>query len=589
MEQITDNIETLALVSNTTQAEGVAQYLRDADVATHQYWVEDYYSFARELAKRSWDLVILAFHDRKAHVPACILRYPDTPFIAIVPGKSKKLHEELLEYGVTDVASFAQPKRLRHSIERALREAATRREHQIISQQYNEQEHLFINLLNSSDEPVAFVHQGAHSCVNPAYLRLFGLVDEATAVATPLLDLVAKRDQRTLSKLLRDLHSERIVSAELGARLRKVDGDTALATLSLSRARFRGESVIQVRAKSGELTRSGNGQTPISSGAGANHTGKNPSAAVSLLQSLSVWTGLAGDIVGNSTLHIAIRALSDLTPDEEARFSLAATLSPTTGGLQSLEKTLSEMRRLDLLDGLDKWLLYNAASALAKQVAKGKSVRFYVTLSGDTRQLTTLTSWLGKLLDHFKLPRHSLNLVIDSASATDNKSVLLSAIPAIQSLGVGIGLNGLQLEDAVITNCDSATETDKTTLLQAQITEDLNQIDQMALDFALLEESISGAERKLWAQAAIPALIETSRAPHAAVVSSLESDTQQRHKSAPRTIKVQSPFDQTLTRRVGPSLAASGSNRAGHNDLGAGSLDLTLAIERPAFKPVVVS
>jgi len=587
VEQITDNIETLALVSNTSQAEDVAQYLRDADVATHQYWVEDYYSFARELAKHSWDLVILAFHDRKAHVPACILRYPDTPFIAIVPGKSKKLHEELLEYGVTDVASFAQPKRLRHSIERALREAATRRQHLIISQQYNEQEHLFKNLLNSSDEPVAFVHQGAHSCVNPAYLRLFGLADEATAVATPLLDLIAKRDQRTLNKLLRDLHSERIVSAELGARLRKVDGDTALATLSLSRARFRGESVIQVRAKSGELTRSGNGKTPLSASTGANYTGKNAPAAVSLLQSLSVWTGLAGDLVGNSTLHIAIRALSGLAPDNEARFSLAATLAPTTGGLQSLEKALSEMRRLDLLEGLDKWLLYNAASALAKQITTGKSIRFYVSLYGDTRQLTTLTSWLGKLLDHFSLPRHSLNLVIDSASATDNKNILLNAIPAIQSLGVGIGLNGLQLDDAIITDRCSDTEADNTIISQTQFTENLNQIDPMALDFALLEESISGAARKFWAQAAIPALIESSRAPHAALVSHLKSDAQQRHQSPTQTLKAQSRFDRTPTRHTGPP--SPDSNGAGYSDLGAGSLDLTLAIERPALKPVVVS
>lgn len=587
MEQLTDNIETLALISNTAQAEDVAQCLRNADVANHQYWVEDYYSFARELARRSWDLVILAFHDKEAHVPACILRYPDIPCIAIVPGKSKKLHEELLEYGVTDVASFSQPKRLRHSIERALREAATRQQHQRISQQFSEQEHLLKNLLDSSDEPVAFVHQGAHSCVNPAYLRLFGLADEATAVATPLLDLVAKRDQRTLNRLIRDLHSERIVSAELGARLRKMNGDTAQATLSLSRARFKGESVIQVRAKSGALHKPGNGYAPIPSGSGKNSTDKHAAGAVDLLESLSLWTGLAGDLIGNSTLHIAIRVLSGLTPDDEARFSLAATLAPTSGGVKSLEKMLSEMRRLDLLEGLNKWLLYNAASALTKQIAKGKSVRFYVTHYGDMQQLVALESWLATLLDHFSLPRHSLNLVIDSADMADNKTLLLRAIPALQSLGVGIGLTGLQTDKTVAESID-ASATDITALLQAEYTLDMDQIDQLALDFALLEESISGAVRKFWAQASIPALIESSLAPHGSDLSYAGIGSHP-HDSSSKATKKQSQTGKSHPLQVGAHPAAAGSNYAGYSDLKAGSLDLTLAIERPSFKPVIVS
>ena len=487
MNSLPHNLETLALVGDPKQAEQVASVLGHAGVSTHQYWVEDHYSFSEQLARQSWDLVILALPGKDSHVPSCILRYPDTPFIALTAGRKGMSSEELLELGVTDVTTGKNPTRLRHTIERALREASIKREHRAIHQQNKDQDHLLRNLLNTSEEPVAFVHQGMHSFANPAYLRLFGLTDLESAIETPLLDLVTRRNRIELRRILHDFQHGNIVSAQLSVDLKKKDGDVARAGLNMSIARFDGEAVVQVRGKPRNKVSLRTNRFTRLNDQGLDSPVIEPTSAI------SNWADIARDLLADSSLHIAVRSVRHLHDDDLERFSLVPTLVPGSSGPQSLERFLADLRRLDLLHGLDCWLLYNAASALAKRHVQSVNSRFYVALQGDTDDLPQLAKWLDGVIGKFKLPQKSLNLILDCGGLTKNAQLSRRSVSQLKALQIEVGLSGLHLLTLDEVNALASNDScDFSHTLTTDHTLGIELIEQLTMDFALLEQSLAG-------------------------------------------------------------------------------------------------
>lgn len=447
VEALTNNVEILSLVSNLGQAEKLATYLSETEVATHQFWVEDYYSFARELGRRRWDLVIMAIDSKRDHIPACILRYPDTPFVAIVPRRRQHLIDELLDYGVIDVGSFSQHRRLQHSITRALREAAAHTKHHRMARQYREHETLLNSLLHSLDEPIAFVHQGAHSYVNPAYLRLLALANDTEATATPLLDLIAMRDRNRMGKLLRDLQNGKLLSAEMETRIKQGNSNIARVKFHLSQTHYQGESVTQIRIKPctrklsaddpGELTRK---HSPASDN---QFNGQD----ADIITALTSWTELASEALGGARLQIAAHPVAISTPMPDTtdrtpakRFSLEAELRPVPGSVQSIEKLVADLRRLDLLEGFDQWLLYNAASALAKRLRISEDCFFYVNLFSKGEQLLKFSNWLPLLTKKFQLPENRLNVIVDINGLTGTAEESMHVVNSLRTQGIGVGM-----------------------------------------------------------------------------------------------------------------------------------------------------
>lgn len=478
MNRYPHNIETLALVKNKTAAERVALCLRDAGVATHQYWVEDHFSFAEQLAQQAWDLVVLDMSSGNQHVPSCILRYPETPFVAISDKHKSTISDELLELGITDVASFDTPSRLKHTLQRALREAQLKREHLEMEKQSKEQDHLLRTLLNTTDEAIAYIHQGVHSFVNPAYIRLFGLADSANAIATPVLDLVAKKYQKSLHGILREFQHDKQNQAELDTHLCRTDGVLVAARLHMSMARFEGESVVQIIARPAKKP----AMTSTSGGGGNDRmisrlSGKlaEPTAGI------ESWASRMAQLLEKSQLRINLHSLKLAVPDRFERHQLSLELLPHSSSFNSLEKMLSETRRLGLLAGLDEWLIYNAASALAKQLATNPATRYYVMLQGDYDHLDQFANWLDSVIQKFDLPANSLNLVLDGGGLSDNHRLNQRMLKALKKLPIEVGISGIE-PGAEITGTETLSISDQTLGFEL--------IDSLPIDFALLDSEL---------------------------------------------------------------------------------------------------
>ncbi len=590
------NVEILSLVSNVGQAETLASYLSEAEVPNHQFWVEDHYSFARELGRRRWGLVILAIDTKRDHIPACILRYPDTPFLAIVPRRRQHLIDELLDYGVIDVSSFSNHRRLQHTIARALREAAANQQHNLMARTYREHETLLSSLLHNLDEPIAFVHQGAHSYANPAYLRALGLANDTEATATPLLDLIATRDRKRMNKLLRDLQNRKLLSAELQTRIRQSNGNVTQVKFQLEQKHYQGESVTQIRVKpcSPKLsnnapgTNHGRQLTPFVNQPGASEN--------DLVTPLTAWAEVASDSLRGAKLQIAVRSIDTATAvsggearrSSSTRFSLAPELQTTADSVQSVEKLIADLRRLDLLDGFDQWLLYNAASSLAKRLQKQENCYFYVNLFSKGKQLQTLADWLPQLIGKFQLPENRLNLIVDIDGLTDLKEQSMQIVNSLRAVGVGVGsvetIYGNDSNTHLELMRHSQERHNNIAGISSKTSASVNTVG-MPVDFKLLEAYRLDTET-------LPSTARHNPKPNG-LNGLVEPETSGR-PTATATFNLQKPnADGVPDSRYHPlsDEIASKSNTDSdtYQDSAKESLDLTLAIVRPLAKPATIS
>ena len=94
-------INTLVLVDEVGHAESIAEHLRNTGVAVQQSWVSTPADFSLSLQRDTFGMGILYIEDGAVDVPASILRYPDTPFLAVMDRFRNRTAEELMEYGLS--------------------------------------------------------------------------------------------------------------------------------------------------------------------------------------------------------------------------------------------------------------------------------------------------------------------------------------------------------------------------------------------------------------------------------------------------------------------------------------------------------
>ena len=115
---------------------------------------------------------------------------------------------------------------------------------------YQESEKRCQNLLASSKDAVAYVHEGMHVFANPAYMELFGNTDVNELDGTSIIDMVETSQQGELKTFLRDLASHKNETSQLDLKLIHSSGESISATLEFSPASFDGEPCTQILIRS---------------------------------------------------------------------------------------------------------------------------------------------------------------------------------------------------------------------------------------------------------------------------------------------------------------------------------------------------
>jgi diguanylate cyclase (GGDEF)-like protein/PAS domain S-box-containing protein len=170
----------------------------------------------------------------------------DIALIACVSKMDDQGIADMFQDGVQGVGSRSQPKQLITVIKREFDSLNTRRMVRRLESALRESERRCDALLDSSNDPIAYVHEGMHVRANRSYLDTFGYADYDDLLGLPVLDLIGPANADAFKSLLRALSRGEKADLSLELHARRADGSTFPATAEFAHATFEGETCLQI-------------------------------------------------------------------------------------------------------------------------------------------------------------------------------------------------------------------------------------------------------------------------------------------------------------------------------------------------------
>ena len=170
----------------------------------------------------------------------------DIALLACVAKIDEQTVAAMFDEGVQGVASRSQPKQLIAVIKREFSALNTRRQVRRLETALRESERRCDALLDSSNDPIAYVHEGMHVRANRSYLDTFGYDEFDDLLGLPVLDLIGPADSEAFKAVLRALSRGEKADNRLELHARRADASTFAATAEFTHATFEGETCLQI-------------------------------------------------------------------------------------------------------------------------------------------------------------------------------------------------------------------------------------------------------------------------------------------------------------------------------------------------------
>ncbi len=205
-----DTALRLMLVDDqVNEAEAIVSSLRNAGIAVRPLRPESLDELAQMLGQQTVDLVLaehassqLPFNEVAAIVMGC---GRDVPLLAVLDGITDEILDSVQALGAQAVALRGRPQQFLKTVRTEWHDLDSRRSQRSLEAQKRETERRCDALIDSSREPIAYIHEGMHIRANQAYLEMFGLETFDEIEGMSLLDLVSSADVAEFKQLLKRL------------------------------------------------------------------------------------------------------------------------------------------------------------------------------------------------------------------------------------------------------------------------------------------------------------------------------------------------------------------------------------------------
>ena len=245
-------IELLILSSSMDESEQITTSLRNGGLAVHSTRCASSEDLESRLLRALFDMVLCCSHDERIDLQRTLdtLNESEQDLPLLVMADTQVDPSGLLQAmreGARDIVERQDWEHLQLVVAREFSNLQQRRELARVKQRLQEAEQRCLGLIESSREPIAFIQDGMHVHVNPAYLDIFGFDNPADIEDLPLLDTIDKEHRKELRAVMKKLETDpERRSASLNTVCRRQDGSLAEATLYLSKASMEGEPCLQV-------------------------------------------------------------------------------------------------------------------------------------------------------------------------------------------------------------------------------------------------------------------------------------------------------------------------------------------------------
>ena len=243
-------LRLMLIDDQVNEAEAIVSSLRNAGIAVRPLRPESIDELAQMLAQQHVDMVLaehastlLPFNEVAMVVMGC---GRDVPLLAVLDGITDEILDSVQAQGAQTVALRGRPQQFLKNVRTEWHDLDARRSQRALEAQMRETERRCDMLIDSSREPIAYIHEGMHIRANAAYLEMFGYESFEDIEGMSLLDLVSSKDVDEFKALLRRLSKGEAPPPRHELTARDIDGNDFPAVMEFTAAQYEGESCQQV-------------------------------------------------------------------------------------------------------------------------------------------------------------------------------------------------------------------------------------------------------------------------------------------------------------------------------------------------------
>jgi PAS domain S-box-containing protein/diguanylate cyclase (GGDEF)-like protein len=244
-------IRLVVVTGSPNDAERVGSHLRNAGHGVHADWVSDLDQLGPLLPQA--DLVLCASENLpkarlKDVVERCRAQQRRVLVVAMNDAIDIGRTTQAMRAGARDLVSLQQIEHLQAVVLREAEHVQLLRKLQEINNRLQQAETRHESLLQDSPEALAYVQEGIHIRVNPAYAKLFGFSELKSVEGLPLMDLIHMEDRPRLKQHLRQVARGQPDKAPLLFRGLNIDGSHFPLSLRFTPTQIDDEDCIEVLA-----------------------------------------------------------------------------------------------------------------------------------------------------------------------------------------------------------------------------------------------------------------------------------------------------------------------------------------------------
>ena len=246
-----DMVLRLLIVDDSVEAaEAIVSGLRNSGIAVRPSRPENESELATLVSQQQPDLVLAARDARNVPLTKVMQQVDSTgkdlPVLVLLDNVDDTRLLEVLSMGARSVILRGHTDHVQNVVRAEWADLEARRSLRRLEAQVRETERRCDTLIDSSREPIAYIHEGMHIRANTAYLEIFGFESFEEIEGMSLLDLVAPGQVDGFKQLLKQLSKGEAPPPRYETEARALDGSHFAAVMEFTPASYEGEQCLQV-------------------------------------------------------------------------------------------------------------------------------------------------------------------------------------------------------------------------------------------------------------------------------------------------------------------------------------------------------
>jgi len=246
-----ESVVRLLLVEDRIEdAEQITSILRNGGMAVRPQRAESDEQLESVLGSQPIDLVIADIDGKQvpfARVAELVnASGKDVTLLALAPKYDDELVIEAYRAGAARLAPRNRPEIVQAVVRAEFAALENRRNVRRLQASLRETERRCDSLIDSSRDPIAYIHEGMHIRANQAYLEIFGYEEFEEIEGLSVLDLISGSHADGFKQLLKRLSRGEPPPKTLQVSAQRSDGSTFEAIMEFAQATYEGEPCLQI-------------------------------------------------------------------------------------------------------------------------------------------------------------------------------------------------------------------------------------------------------------------------------------------------------------------------------------------------------